>query len=279
MHSDTEMPKPRRLGALADALGPVVVPAVAWAVYGLLVIPSVLAIPMSIAGGNQLVFPPRQVSLDLYHRFFGSVVWMEALRQSVIVALGTASLATAIGVGAAYGLARSAFFGRRLIGFFLFSPLLVPAVVVALGLYLYFARFGLTGTTAGLIFAHTVLALPFVLVTTTTGIRQIDVNVELAATMMGASKLTILTRVVLPQIWPSVLASALLAFVISFDEVVLAWFIAGVGTATLPVVMFSSLRSEVSPVIAAAAAAAVLITMSTVLCLIFAVMTKRDGNE
>lgn len=253
------------------------VPFWAWAVYGLLIIPCLLVIPMSFAGEDQLVFPPRQFSLDLYRRFFDSVVWMEALQQSVIVATGSVVLATSIGVSAAYGLARGRFFGRNLIGFFLFSPLLVPAVVVALGVYLYFARLGLTGTTLGIILAHTVLNLPFVVVTSLTGIRQIDPNVELAATMMGASRLTILTRVVLPQIWPSILASALFAFLLSFDEAVVTWFIAGARTATLPVVMFSSLKAEVSPIIAAAAT--LLMTTTIMVSLIVALLSKKASHE
>lgn len=253
------------------------VPACAWAVYGLLVIPCLLVIPMSFAGEDQLVFPPRQFSLDLYRRFFDSVVWMEALQQSVVVATGTAFLATCIGVSAAYGFVRGRFFGRSLIGFFLFSPLLVPAVVVALGVYLYFARLGLTGTTLGIILAHTVLSLPFVVVTSLTGMKQIDANVELAAAMMGASRFSILTRVVLPQIWPSILASALLAFLLSFDEAVVTWFIAGAGTATLPVVMFSSLKAEVSPIIAAAAT--LLMTTTIIVSLIIAFLTKRVSDE
>lgn len=253
------------------------VPIWAWMVYGLLVIPCLLVIPMSFAGEEQLIFPPRQFSLDLYRRFFGSVVWMEALQQSVVVATGTAFLATTIGVSAAYGFLRGRFFGRSFIGLFLFSPLLVPAVVVALGIYLYFARLGLTGTTYGLILAHTVLTLPFVVVTSLTGMKQIDPNVELAAAMMGASRFVTLTRVVLPQIWPSILASALLAFLLSFDEAVVAWFISGVGTATLPVVMFSSLKAEVSPVIAAAAT--LLMSTTILVSVIIALLTKRATNE
>lgn len=265
------------LNCLQASVKAAFVPVWAWMVYGLLVIPCLLVIPMSFAGEDQLVFPPRQFSLDLYRRFFDSVIWMEALQQSVIVATGTSFLATCIGVSAAYGFLRGRFVGRSFTGFLLFSPLLVPAVVVALGVYLYFARLGLTGTTFGLILAHTVLTLPFVIVTSLTGMKQIDPNVELAAAMMGASRFVTLTRVVLPQVWPSIVASALLAFLLSFDEAVVAWFIAGVGTATLPVVMFSSLKAEVSPIIAAAAT--LLMATTIIVSLIIAFLTKRVPNE
>lgn len=253
------------------------VPLCAWLVYGLLVIPCVMVIPMAFSGEEQLIFPPREYSLYLFRRFFESPVWTESLMQSLVVATGTAILATLVGIGAAYGLVRGRFFGRRLIGFFLFSPILIPAVVIALGVYLYFARIGLTGTTLGIILAHTVLTLPFVMVTASAGMRQIDVNIELAATMMGASRFMVLRRVVLPQIRSSVLAGILLAFLISFDEAVLSWFIAGIGTATLPVVMFSSLKTEVSPIIAAAAT--LLISVSVLIGALAASLTRKVPGE
>lgn len=278
-HPDTvSKPLPRRFTApLGKSLGKAFLPVWAWFSYAMLVLPCLLVIPMSFAGEDQLVFPPRQFSLYLYQSFFGSTVWTEALGESAIVALGSAFLATCLGVSAAYGLVRGQFFGRSFIAFFLFSPLLVPAVVIALGVYLYFARLGLTGTTLGITLAHTVLTLPFVIVTTATGIKQVDSNAELAAALMGASRFTILTRVVLPQIWPSIAASALLAFLISFDEAVVTWFIAGVGTATLPVVMFSTLKTEVSPIIAAAAT--LLMSTSVILSLVIALLKKKRPNE
>lgn len=256
------------------AAGSWTVPLLASAVYVFLVLPTILVVPMSFADKDELMFPPGSYSLFLYKRFFASPVWTEALTQSVLVASVTAMCAVALGVPAAYALVRGRFRGQRVLGFLLLSPLLIPAIVVGLGIYLYFARLGLTGTTLGLILAHTTLAVPFVIVTCAAGIRQVDVNAELAATTMGASETMVLRRVILPQIVPSIVSGALFAFLISFDEVVIAWFIAGTHSATLPVTMFGSIKMEVSPVIAASAT--LLSLASVVICAVSALLQRPD---
>ena len=127
--------------------------------------------------------------------------------------------------------------------------MLVPTIVGALGLYLYLVHLGLAGTTAGLILGHTTLTTPFVIVIANASMRQIDPNLETAARIMGAGPLLVFRRVVLPRLYPAAVAAALFAFLISFDEVVIAWFVSGVGTATLPVKMYSAIHWEVSPVL------------------------------
>jgi len=185
--------------------------------------------------------------------------------RSAEVALLVAGLALILGVPGAYGLARSQFFGKRLLTVFLLSPVLVPAVVLALGLYLYFSRLHLTSTVPGLVFAHTVYVTPFVVVTTLAGLQQVDDSLERAATIMGASALRTFTQVVVPQIIPSILSAGLFAFLMSFDEVVIAWFITGPSTMTLPVKMYSSIKWETSPVLAAIAT--LLSLLSLLICL------------
>jgi putative spermidine/putrescine transport system permease protein len=250
------------------------VPLIASAIYVFLVLPTILVVPMSFADKDELTFPPASYSLFLYRRFFASPVWTEALTESLIVACTTALCAIALGVPAAYGLVRGRFPGQRAIGFVLLSPILIPAIVIGLGIYLYFARLGLTGTTLGLVLAHTTLAVPFVIVTCSAGIRQVDVNAELAARTMGASEPLVLRRVILPQIVPSIISGALFAFLISFDEVVIAWFIAGTQSATLPVTMFGSIKMEVSPVIAASAT--LLSLASVLICAVSAFFQRPD---
>jgi len=265
---------PHALQRALHAAGAWTVPLLASAVYVFLVLPSVLVVPMSFADKDELTFPPATYSLFLYRRFFESTVWTEALTESLIVASVTALCAVALGVPAAYALVRGRFPGRRLLGLLLVSPILIPAIVIALGIYLYFARLGLTGTTLGLILAHTTLAVPFVIVTCGAGIRQVDVNAELAARTMGASEVMVLRRVMLPQISSSIVSGALFAFLISFDEVVIAWFIAGTHSATLPVTMFGSIKMEVSPVIAASAT--MLSLASVVICAASALLQRPD---
>jgi putative spermidine/putrescine transport system permease protein len=122
-----------------------------------------------------------------------------------------------------------------------------------------------------------VITIQYVIVTTSSGLRQIDRNVELAASVMGASLLTVFRRVVLPQIKPSLISSALFAFLISFDEVVIAWFISGTSSATLPVVMYGSLKMEVSPIIAAAAT--MLSAASIAICVLSALLQKPEAHH
>lgn len=246
-------------------------------VYLFLILPSLLVIPMSFGGGEQLAFPPTVYSLELYDRFFASPVWREALATSMFIAIVTAFVATTFGSAAAYGLARGDFPGRKTIGFVLLSPIILPTIVIGLGIYFYFSFIGLTGTLLGLILAHSVLTVPYVIVTVSSGIRQIDPNVEIAAGMMGASPFRIFTRVVLPQIRPSLISAALFAFLISFDEVVIAWFISGTKAATLPVVMYSSLKMEVSPIIAAAAT--MLSTVTILICIASALVQKSGETD
>jgi putative spermidine/putrescine transport system permease protein len=133
-------------------------------------------------------------------------------------------------------------------------------------MYLYFSRLSATGTTLALVLGHSVYVIPFVVVTMAAGIRQIDPAIEFAATMMGASRSTMFFRVVLPQIVPSIVAGALFAFLISFDEVVISWFLSSAQTTTLPVRMYSSIQWGISPVIAAIST--LLTALSFIVCLV-----------
>ena len=161
---------------------------------------------------------------------------MAATVESLKVAAGATTLSVALEVGAAYALTRTEFPGKKLLTVFLLSPIsFVPVIVVALGLYLYLGSARLTGTTFALVVGHTVVTIPFVIVTTLAGLRHIDRNLEVAATVMGASKWTVLRRVTLPLLRPTILVASLFSFLISFDEVVISYFIANVQRQTLPV--------------------------------------------
>ena len=246
-------------------------------IYLFLTLPSLLVIPMSFGGSGSLSFPPKEFSLDLYRQFFTSPVWTGSLLESLRVGALTAICATIIGSLSAYGLMRGTFPGKKFLGFVLLSPILLPAIVIGLGIYFYFSYLRITGTTLGLVLAHSVLTIPYVIVTVSSGLKQIDPRVELAAEMMGASSIRIFLRVVVPQIKGSLLGAALFAFLISFDEVVIAWLISGNNAATLPVVMYSSLKVEVSPVIAAAAT--MLSAASIVICALAGLAQKKGETD
>lgn len=241
-------------------------------VYAFLLAPSLLVIPISFGSDDQITFPPHGFSLRLYEQFFSSPSWTLPLWQSVQVAALTTVLSLLVAVPAAYGMVRHEFPGKQVLVVLLMSPVAIPVIVIALGLYLYLSFLGLTGTLFGLVVAHTVYVSPFVIVTVAAGVRKLDSRLEFAATMMGANRRTVFSSVVLPQLGPSILAGALFAFLISFDEVVLAWFLTGAKTATLPVKMYSAIQWEISPVIAAVST--LLTILSFVACTVAAVFQR-----
>jgi putative spermidine/putrescine transport system permease protein len=222
----------------------------AWLIYAFLLAPSLIIIPISFGTGRELVFPPRGFSLGFYKEYFETSTWMATTAQSLLVASCSTALACCLGFTAAYALIRFSFPGKRLVNVVLLSPVMVPAIVVALGTYLYFSTVGLQPT-PGLILAHAIHTAPFIMVTSMAGLQAMDARLETAAIIMGAGRLTVLRRVTLPLVRPALVAGAMFAFLISFDEVVIAYFLTTAGTQTLPVKMYSSIQWEVSPVIAA----------------------------
>lgn len=238
---------------------------VAWSALAFLLLPSLVIVPISFGNKNQIVFPPAEFSWDLYYLFFTTSNWIAATTQSAKVALLSTAIALTLGTLAAYGIERSRMRGKQLLLVVLLSPLLIPGVVTALGLYSYFAAIGLSGSTTALVMGHTVFLCPFVIVTVSAGIRELDGSIETAASVMGAGRLKIFTAVVLPQLRPSLVSAGLFAFLMSFDELVISWFISGAQTTTLPVKMYSSVQTETSPILAAIST--MLTILSVIICL------------
>lgn len=240
--------------------------------YIFLVFPSLIIVPISFGTRGELVFPPQTYSLDLYRDYFYSADWLEVTYHSLWTAIAVACLALLVGLPGAYALARTDFFGKRLLVTFLLSPILIPTVVVSLGLYLYYSKISMNGTFLGLVLAHAMYVSPFVIITISAGIDQLDERLERVATIMGASRLRVFWEVVLPQLRPSLVTSALFAFLMSFDEVIIAWFITGPSTMTLPVAMYSSIKWESSPVLAAIAT--ILTLLSLIMCFGYLVLSR-----
>ena len=241
---------------------------VAFLVLGFLIAPILIVVPMSFSAASFLEFPPRSLSLRWYAVFFGSPAWMDSVLISLQAGFLTAALSVPLGVAAAYGLQQPR--GRVIDGVrgALMAPMIAPIITVAIGIYYLYAQFGLVNTMTGLVLAHSVLAIPFVLLTTSAGLERFDVRQEMVARTLGATRFTAFWTVTLPQIRPFVLASALFAFVTSFDEVVIALFITRGSSSTLPRKMFASLRDELSPTISAISA--LLIGLSLAVALIVA---------
>ena len=245
--------------------GNLVVPSAAWVTYLFLLVPSLIVIPISFGGSGEMEFPPREWTLDLYRQFFTDATWWRSLIQSLQVAVLVTIVTIVLGVPAAYALQRTNLPGKGVLNGLSMGPLLVPVVVLALGLYLQLSPAGFANKTWSVVLAHSMLALPFVMVSVGAALRHLDPAYEQVALIMGAGKVRIFFRVVLPQLRSGIAAGALFAFLISLDEVIVAYFITGTETQTLPVKMYSALRWEVSPVIAAVS------TILTVISLAFAI--------
>ncbi len=240
------------------------VTAAAWVCYVFLLVPSLIVVPISFGNAGQIEFPPRQFSLALYRQFFTDPAWWGSMVQSLFVAVTTTALALLLAVPAAYALARSSLPGRGLLRGLFMMPMLVPVIVLGLGLYLQFSNWGLLDTTLGVVLAHVMLTTPYIMISVMSGLQHSDVALETVASIMGASRRTIFFRVVLPQLGPSIAVGALFAFLMSLDEVVVAYFLTGTDSMTLPVKMYSSIRWELTPVLAAVS------TLLTVLSLLIA---------
>lgn len=246
-------------------------------IFLFLLLPSVITVIMAFGDSDQIVFPPKGFSLRQFEIFFTEQGWLDSTFLSFRVAIISTFLSLLLGVPAAYALVRGDFPGRSFLAVFVLSPIMVPGVAVALGLYIYFIRLGVSSGQVRLVIAHVIASLPFVIVTTAAGVSHIDVSLERAATVMGATRLTVLRRVTLPLLAPSVLASGLFAFLISFDEVVISWFVARPGETTLPVMMFASLEFDASPVLAAIST--MLTAMSVLICVAVAALQRQDSHN
>ncbi len=239
-----------------------------------LIAPILAIMPLSFNSETFFSYPMPGFSLKWYDDFFTNPRWQNALRLSVILALSTTVLATTLGTLAALGLARGNIPGRAAIMAILISPMIVPVIIAALGMFFFYARWGLTGTIVGLVLAHTALATPFVVITVTATLASFDRTLMRAGAGLGASPQTVFFRVVMPLILPGMISGALFAFVISFDEVIVIIFIAGPEQNTLPRQMFSGIRELISPTITAAAS--VLIVFSTIMLLAVEMLRRRS---
>lgn len=218
-------------------------------VMAFLVIPTLIVIPMSFSDSQYLQFPPTHWSLRWYRHYFESAEWLQATATSLEAAFFTSLIATPIGVMAAYGLFVSGMRLAKLIYLALITPIIVPVILIAIGAFYVYVKLHLLNTILGLVLADTVLAIPLVLIVVSSGLKSYDMSQEMAARSLGASRLKAFILVTLPQIRFSVITGALLAFLTSFDEVVIALFISGGDHTTITKKMFISLRDQIDPTI------------------------------
>ena len=225
-----------------------------------LVAPTLIVIPMSFSQSQYLEFPPETWGTRWYAHYFGSPEWMAATATSFKAAFLTMLVATPIGVLAAYGLHASSFRAARFVYLLLIMPMMVPLILVAVGAFYVFVKAKILYTLFGLVMAHSMLALPLVLIVTAAALKGYDMSQEMAARSLGAPRWKAFLTVTLPQIRFAVVTSALLSFLTSFDEVVVAMFISGGDNATLTRNMFISLRDQIDPTIASISTIMILVT-------------------
>ena len=243
----------------------------------LLVIPTFIVIPMSFSDSQYLEFPPENWSTRWYTVYLDSSKWMRATVTSVQVGILTMLVATPLGTMAAYALFVSGHRAARALFVFLITPMIVPVILIAIGTFYAFGRVGLNNTVTGLVLAHTVLAAPLVMIVITSALRSYDLNQERVARSLGATRLKAFFVITLPQIKFSVVTAALLSFLTSFDEVIIAIFVSGGVNATLTKHMFSALRDFIDPTIAAIST--IMILVSSTLLLATQFIGSRDKQD
>ncbi|UCE07030.1 MAG: ABC transporter permease [bacterium] len=245
-------------------------------IFLFLIAPLVIVIPISFSSAKYLQFPPTEFSLQWYKNFFGTDEWVRGALNSLKIATLTSLLASALGIPTALALTRYKFKGKQLIQSFLISPMITPVIIIAIAAYFFFANLHMIGSTWALVISHSILAIPIVLVTVSASLHGFDQTLELAAMSLGANRLKTFFKITFPLIRPGIVSGALFAFITSFDEVVLAIFVATYRSITLPKHMWAAMRQEIDPTIAAVSS--LLVTGSIIIILIVGIVQRRGKH-
>ncbi len=251
-------------------------------IFFFLIFPLVVVIPLSFNAvpfftftKAMLALDPAGYSLKWYEDFFTNLNWQGAVQNSVIIALFATLLSTTLGTLAALGLSRPTMPAKTLVMSILISPMIVPLIISAAGMFFFYSRVGLQGTHIGVIMAHAALGTPFVVITVTATLVGFDNSLIRAAASLGASPTTTFFKVIVPLILPGVISGALFAFITSFDEVVVVLFVGSFKQRTIPWQMFSGIREQISPTILAVATILVIVSIA----LLFSVELLRRRGE
>jgi ABC-type spermidine/putrescine transport system permease subunit II len=246
-----------------------------------LVVPTFIVIPLSLSDSAFLQFPPPGWTTRWYSEFFADAEWTGALFRSLRVGVGAMCLAIVLGMAASYALVRGR---RRMLALaepLLLLPMMVPVIVYAAGAYVVALSFNLVGSLWVLLVAHAVLALPYVVINLTAALRTTEERLELVAQSLGAARFTAFRKVLLPLIWPAAVGAGLIAFALSLDEAVMALFLTGDTSPTLPAKMYTSIRYDLNPLVPTAAA--LMIGISIVIFLLLGLIqlqaARRGGRR
>ncbi|MGF1592226.1 MAG: ABC transporter permease [Kiloniellaceae bacterium] len=251
------------------------------AIFFFLIAPILVIIPLSFNAvpfftftDEMLSFDPAGYSLRWYRDFLNNPQWIHSLQNSFIIAIASTILATVLGTLAALGLSRPYTPYKSVIMGLLISPMIVPLIISATGMFFFYSSVGLAQTHLGIILAHTALGTPFVVITVTATLIGFDQSLIRAAQNLGASPTTVFFQIIMPLILPGVISGGLFAFITSFDEVVVVLFLADFDQRTIPLQMFSGLREQISPTILAVAT--ILVTLSILLLTSVELLRRRS---
>lgn len=255
----------------------------AFVVLLFLMLPIIVIMPLSFNSEPFFTFTEGMLSLDpeaysmrWYQEIVDDQKWRIAIRNSFVVGIAAALIATTLGTLAAVGLASPWMPYKRLITALLLSPMIVPLIIIAAGMFFFYTQFNLVGTFAGLIIAHAALGVPFVIITVTATLSGFDRSLFVAGLSLGASPVKVFWDIVIPLIRPGVISGGLFAFVTSFDEVVLVLFLAGPEQRTIPRQMFSGLREQINPTILAVAT--LLVVLSAAMLFTLEALRRRSAR-
>lgn len=248
----------------------------AWAILVYLVLPQFIVVPLSFSDKSFLSFPPAGWSTQWYERLAENPSWMQALMNSLIIGVPTAILSMILGTLTALAVARGSFRHAGAISALAVAPMMLPHVVLAIGLYPVMLQLNLLGSHAAAIIGHTVIGTPLVFITVTAALARHDFSLELAAMTLGARPLRTFRSVTFPTIRPGIFIGGILAFATSIDELMLALFLTGAGTRTLPRLIWEQMNDYLTPTIASAATLVFAFTL--VLLVVVAVFQVRSAK-
>lgn len=241
-----------------------------------LLLPILFIVALSFGNSRWLIFPPPGWTLRWYEELFADPRWIGAALTSAQIALIVMVLSVVLGLLVSLALVRGRFRGRAVLRTFFLTPMVLPVIIVAVALYAAFLRMGLNGTLTGFVIAHLVVTLPFAIITISGALETFDPAIEDAAILCGASPWEARLRVTMPGISHGLFSAAIFSFLISWDEVVLAIFMASPSLQTLPVKVWTTLRQDMTPVIAAAST--LLIVLTVFLMVVAALIRKGKAR-
>ena len=257
-------------------VGSITLRVVAFTILFLLIAPVVIVAIVSFGDSAYLKFPPEKLSLRWYERLFGDPQWVSSIWVSVRVALIASAVSTLLAIPTSFSLVRGRFRLKSSVYAFVLSPLIVPVIITAIALYFFFVRIGGSGSVLAMGLGHAVLALPIAVIIITATLQGFDERLEQAALSLGASRLYAVRHITLPLVAPGIFASALFAFLISLDELLVPLFLSGIQQQTLSVKIWESIQYELSPVIAAVST--LLIGFTLLVMIALALLRRRRSS-